>query len=184
LTEEVAQAGYRLAKTQSVPEVTAFTRYSVNQSTFDETPVGLLTDRDKLFTYGVTISLPFFNRNQGTKAEAQITIAQAQRRREFIEAVIRTEVASAWRRYEAARTALLTFEQGVLARSAENVRAIRSAYQLGAFRVTDLLAEQRRLVDAQREYTEALTERYRARADLQAAIGDTSGQGQPGNELK
>jgi hypothetical protein len=40
---------------------------------------------------------------------------------------------------------------------------------MGAFRVTEFIAEQRRLVDSQREYTEALTERYRALADLQTA---------------
>jgi hypothetical protein len=42
---------------------------------------------------------------------------------------------------------------------------------MGAFRVTELIAEQRRLVDTQREYTEVLSERYRALADLQTAIG-------------
>jgi outer membrane protein TolC len=45
---------------------------------------------------------------------------------------------------------------------------------MGAFRVTELIAEQRRLVDSQREYTEVLTERYRALADLQTAIGATA----------
>jgi hypothetical protein len=42
---------------------------------------------------------------------------------------------------------------------------------MGAFRVTEFIAEQRRLVDSQREHTEALTERYRALADLQTATG-------------
>jgi outer membrane protein TolC len=42
---------------------------------------------------------------------------------------------------------------------------------MGAFRMTELIAEQRRMVDSQREYTEVLTERERALADLQTAIG-------------
>ena len=75
------------------------------------------------------------------------------------------------RRVEAARSAVLTFEQGVIARSDDNIRVIRAAYEIGAFRVTDLLAEQRRLVDSQQDFTEALAERYRALADLQQAIG-------------
>jgi outer membrane protein, heavy metal efflux system len=173
LNEEVAQAGLRLARAQARPEVTAFTRYAQNQSTFDDTPIGLLTDRDKLFTYGVTITLPVFNRNQGARAEAETAIAQAGQRRQFIEAVVRAEVASAYARYQAATQSIITFEQGVIARSGENIRSIRGAYEIGAFRVTDLLNEQRRLLDAQREYTEALTERYRALADLQAALGVT-----------
>ncbi len=84
---------------------------------------------------------------------------------------MRAEVASALARYQAAQASLATFEQGVIARSNENIRAIRAAYDVGAFRVTDLIAEQRRLLDSQREYTEALAERYRALADLQSAMG-------------
>ncbi len=171
LAVEVAQAGYRLAKAEAAPQVTAFTRYGRNLSTFDETPIGLLQDRDKLFSFGVSITLPVFNRNQGAKAEAQLAITQAQKRREFAESVVRAEVASAYRRYEAAQASFQTYERGVIARSAQNVRTMRAAYEAGAFRISELLAEQRRLIDSQREMTEALSERYRAMADMQAALG-------------
>ena len=171
LNEEVAQAGLRLARAQAVPDVTAFSRYSKSRSSFDQTPIGVLNDRDKLFAYGVSISIPVLNRNQGGKAEAEAAIAQSQQRRQFIEAVVRAEVSSAYARYQAATQSINIFEQGVIARSNENIKAIRGAYQVGAFRITELLTEQRRLIDSQREYTEALAERYRALADLQAALG-------------
>lgn len=171
LNEEVAQAGLKLARAYGVPDVTPFTKYSYGRSVFDDTPVGVLRDRDKLLTFGVSVGIPVFNRNQGAKAEATAAITQAQRRREFVEAVVRSEVQSAYARYEAARAAVTTFEQGVIPRATENIRTIRAAYQIGAFSIGDLLGEQRRLVDAQREFTEALAERYRALADLQAAIG-------------
>lgn len=171
LNEEVAQAGLRLARAQGAPDVTPFTRFSYGRSVFDDTPVGVLRDRDKLLTFGVSVGIPIFNRNQGLKAEASAAIDQAQKRREFQEVLVRAEVESAFARYEAARTAVATFSQGVIPRSSENIRTIRAAYQIGAFSITDLLVEQRRLVDAQREFTEALAEQYRALADLQAAIG-------------
>lgn len=171
LMEEAAQAGFKLAKAQAVPDIIVSTRYGTSQNSFDSTPIGFLTDRDKLFSVGVSIPLPLFNRNQGAKAEAATTIAQSQRRREFVESVVRAEVTSALARYQAAQASLATFEQGVIARSNDNIRAIRAAYDAGAFRVTDLIAEQRRLLDSQREYTEALAERYRALADLQSALG-------------
>jgi cobalt-zinc-cadmium efflux system outer membrane protein len=173
LTEEVAQAGLRLARAQATPDVTAFSKYSMNRSIFDNTPVGVLRDRDKLFSFGVSISIPAFNRNQGAKAEAEAAILQASKRREFAETVVRADVASAYTRYKAASTALATLQQGVLARSMENIKSIRGAYEIGAFRVTDLLVEQRRYVDLQREFIEALTERYRALADLQSAMGSS-----------
>jgi outer membrane protein, heavy metal efflux system len=171
LTEEAAQAGLRLARAQATPDVTAFSKYTVNRSIFDSTPVGVLRDRDKLLSFGVSISIPVLNRNQGAKSEAEAAIAQSRKRREFVETVVRSEVASAYARYEAAQSAMATLETGVLARSAENIRSIRGAYEIGAFRVTDLLVEQRRYVDSQREFIEAMAERYRALADLQSAIG-------------
>jgi cobalt-zinc-cadmium efflux system outer membrane protein len=171
LTEEVAKAGLRLARAESAPDVTPFTKYTVGRSVFDDTPVGVLTDRDKLLSFGVSVGVPVFNRNQGAKAEAALAISQAQKRREFTEQLVRSEVASAYERYQAALVAVGTYNEGVIARSNENIRAIRAAYQIGEFRITDLLAEQRRLFDSQREFTEALTEQYRALADLQAAMG-------------
>lgn len=171
LNEEVAQAGFRLARAQAAPEVTAFTRYTLSRGSFDDTPVGVLRDRDKLLTFGVSVGLPVLNRNQGAKAEAAAAISQARARREFAESLVRSEVQTAYARYEAARSALFTFEQGVIARSEENIRVIRAAYELGEFRITDLIGEQRRLLDSQREFTEALAEQYRALADLESAIG-------------
>jgi len=171
LSEEVAQAGYRLAKAQAAPQVTAIAQYSSIRGTFDETPVGLITDRDSALSFGVSITLPIFNRNQGTKAEARASITQAQKQREFLESTVRAEVASAYYRCEVARTALQTYERGVIERSTQNVRTVRAAYETGAFRVSELLAEQRRLIDMQREMTEAMVERYRALSDLQAAMG-------------
>ena len=173
LNEEVARAGLKLARAQSAPDVVASTKYSQNRSVFNDTPVGPISDRDKLLTFGVSVGIPVFNRNQGVKAEAALAITQATRRREFLETVIRSEVASAYARIDAVQNALLTFDRGVITRSNDNIRAIRAAYQIGEFKITDLLTEQRRLLDSQRDFTETLTERYRALADLQSAMGIT-----------
>src|SRR6266542_2304616 len=171
LNEEAAQAGLRLARAQATPDVTAFSRYSVGLSSFDQTPVGAISDKDRLLSFGVIVSLPIFNHNQGAKAEAAAAITQAERQRQFTESLVRAEVASAYARYQAATQTLKTFEEGVINRSNENIRVLRASYQIGAFRITDLINEQRRLMDSQREYTETLAERYRALADLQAALG-------------
>jgi cobalt-zinc-cadmium efflux system outer membrane protein len=170
LNEKVAEAGLELARARGRPELSAFTRFSTARSTFDKTPLGALRDTDRVLSFGVSVSLPLFNRNQGARAEAATAIIQAKRKREFAEQVVRAEVASAYARYEAAQSAVAIFEQGVLARATQNLQSMRGAYELGAFRMTELLAEQRRLMDSQREYTEALTERYKAMADLLFAI--------------
>ncbi len=172
LTAEAAQAGLRLAHAQATPDATVFTRYTFDRTITDlPAPLVPVPNFSRRLTFGVSVGLPVFNKNQGAKAEAATAIMQAQRRSEFAESIVRAEVTSAYTRYEAAQAALATFEQGVIERSNANIRTIRAAYEIGAFRITDLLAEQRRLVDSQRDFTEALTERYRALADLQSAIG-------------
>jgi cobalt-zinc-cadmium efflux system outer membrane protein len=171
LEERVAEAGLRLVRAQAAPEVTAFSRFSVERSVFDDTPIGVLQDRDRTLSFGVSIGLPVFNRNQGARAEAEAGIAQTRKRREYAEQRVRAEVVSAFTRLRATDAAVAAYEQGVITRSNENLRSIRGAYQVGAYRITELLAEQRRFVDAEREYIETLAERYRALADLQTALG-------------
>ncbi|HEV7767170.1 MAG TPA: TolC family protein [Thermoanaerobaculia bacterium] len=172
LNIEAAQAGLRLANAHALPEINVFGGYTKGRSGFDQTPVGPLTDQDQLFNAGVGISLPIFNRNQGAKAEAAASIEQAKRLRELTESQIRAEVESAAARYAAAEAAIEVFRQGVIERSEQNVRTMRAAYEAGAFTISEFLAERRRLVDAQRELTEALNERAIALIDLQAAVAE------------
>lgn len=170
LEEELATAGLRLVRSQAKPDVTAYTRYSQGRSLVDD-PRGPFAERDRSLTFGVAIGIPIFNRNQGAKAEAEIAIRQAQERRTFSEQLIRNEVAQAFQRWEASRRALTTLQTAVLPRSRENVETIRRVYELGQLKITDLIAEQRRLLDANRDLTETLTEGYRAQADLFVALG-------------
>lgn len=167
-----AEAGLRLANAQALPEITVFGGYAKGRGGFDDTPVGPLTDQDQLINAGVGISLPIFNRNQGAKAEAAAAIEQAKRLRELTELQIRGEVESAVARYRATEAAIEVFRQGVIERSAANVRTMRAAYEAGAFTISEFLAERRRFVDAQRELIDALTERAVALIDLQAAVAE------------
>jgi outer membrane protein, heavy metal efflux system len=171
LNEEVAQAGLRLAHAESRPDATISTRYTIERDINDlPPPLVPFPDRDRSLSFGISVGLPLFNRNHA-KAEAAIAISQARNRREYLEQTIRAEVASSYARFQTAQKAVKTFEQGVLDRSNLNIKAIRAAYEIGAFRVTDLIAEQRRLLDSQRDFTEALLESFRALTDLHAAIG-------------
>lgn len=173
LDEQLASAGLRLIRAQSRPDVTAFTRYKQGRSAID-LPTGTFPqDRDRSLTFGVAIGLPIFNKNQGAKAEAAISIRQAQERRIFAEQVVKNEIITAFQKIEAARRSLSILETSVLPRSRENIETIRRVYEIGELKITDLIAEQRRLLDANRDLTETLTERYRAQADLFNALGLT-----------
>ena len=172
IEEEVATAGLRLVRAQSRPDLTAYTRYSQGRATYDA-PVQPFSQRDRSLTFGVAVGLPLFNKNQGAKAEAEIGIRQAQARREFAERVVRGEILSAYQRLEAATRAVATLQNAAIPRSTQNVETFRKIYELGQIQITDLIAEQRRLLDATRDLTEALTQRYRAQSDLNVALGAT-----------
>jgi cobalt-zinc-cadmium efflux system outer membrane protein len=170
LEEELARAGLRLIQSQGKPDVTAYTRYTQGRSKFDD-PRGTFVQSDRSLTFGVSIGLPVFDKKQGAKAEAEIAIRQAQEKRVFAEAVIRNEVFTAFQRIEAAKRALLRLETSVIPRSQENIRTIRQVYEIGELKVTDLIAEQRKMLEADRDRREVLRERYRSQADLFIAIG-------------
>ncbi|HEU4386353.1 MAG TPA: TolC family protein [Blastocatellia bacterium] len=171
LNERVAEAGLRLAQAEGKPDVIVSARYSFDRSIIDlPEPLVSFPDPSRRLSFGVSFELPIARRNQGATAEATVIVSQARRRREFTEQLVRHEVASAYKRYDASRIALATFERGVLGASALNIRTIREAYRLGAFRVTDVLTEERRLIDSQQQYIELLTERHRALIDLHSAL--------------
>ena len=170
IEEQVATAGLRLIRAGSRPDLTAYTRYSQGRSVID-TSIGNFPQRDRSLTFGVAIGIPVFNKNQGAKAEAEINIRQAKARLEFAERVVRGEILAAYQKIEAANRAVSTLETAAIPRMTNNVETFRKVYEIGEIKITDLINEQRRLLDANRDLTEALTLRYRANADLLIALG-------------
>ncbi len=170
LEKQLAVSGLRLIRSNSKPDITAFTRYSDGKSIINS-PRGAFSDSGKLLTFGVSIGLPIFRRNEGAKAEAEIAIRQSEERQKFTEQVIKNDVVTAFLRLTAAKSALLKLETAVLPRSKQNLEIIKQVYAIGELKITDLISEQRRLLDANRDLTETLTERYRANADLLIALG-------------
>ncbi len=171
IEEQVATAGLRLIRAQSRPDLTAYTRFTEGRLGFDNVVDGQFQSRNRSLTFGVAVGIPFFNKNQGAKAEAEINVRQAQARREFAERVVRGEILAAYQRLEAATRAVSILENAAIPRSMKNVEIFRQVYEIGEIKITDLIAEQRRLLDTTRDLTDALTARYRAQIDLNIALG-------------
>lgn len=176
--EDLGNAELRLAHSQAMPDLVASGRYSRASSRFDQYglaglagPVVPLRDTDNLLTAGISIVLPLRNRNQGNIQAAVARREVAAMRLRSAEQVVRREVNAALGRYQTARQALAVFDDGVLRQSAENVRILRAAYDLGEIRLMDVINEQRRLVDTQRAHTELLKEAYVAAVELERAVG-------------
>ncbi len=173
LGEEVGSARIQLARSQAVPNLALSTKYSIRRDVFDDTPIGILRDKDKLLTFGVSVDIPVFNRNQGEIASATGEKVQAQHQREFLEATIKRDVALAYRRYRAAAEALVLYATQIIPTAEKNVQMVRAAYGAGEFSVFDVIGEQRRLIENETAYNESLGDYYTALAELERALGTT-----------
>ncbi|MGE0129197.1 MAG: TolC family protein [Blastocatellales bacterium] len=171
IAEELGDARIGLAVSQRTPNLAASVRYSRSRSVFDNTPVGTLNDVDHLLTAGVSIEIPIRNRNQGEIAAAVGEKAQAKYRREFVEVIVKRDVALAFNRYAAAAQSLGIYGGQVLPRAEENLKTIRAAYGFGEMPVMDVIAEQRRLIENQTQYSAALRDYYTSLAELERALG-------------
>ena len=174
IAEQIGAARIDLAKSLATPNVAASVKFSRNKGIIDlpVTAGGVFAlNNDNALTFGVSVELPFFNRNQGEIASATGEQIQATRNREFLEASIKRDVAIAYRKYRAAAEKLVLYSTQILPRSEENLRTVRAAYNLGEFSVFEVVNEQRRLTENLAGYNESLRDYYTGLADLEAALG-------------
>lgn len=122
--------------------------------------------RANTFTFGVRLTLPVRNANQGMIAAAILEEEAAANRREFGELSVRGEVSAAAVRYEAARRAAEIFRVGVREQSASNLNVIRQTYEIGTANLLDYIAELRRYIETEMNFIDAQLDAYRARAEL------------------
>ena len=118
---------------------------------------------------GVTLDVPVRNRNQGAIAAAVAEKAAATQRREFAELTVQREVASALARYQSAARAAEIYRVGVQEQANANLDVIRQTYELGSKTLLDVIAEQRRFIETQTGYIEALVNTYQARVEIERA---------------
>ncbi|MEZ5399449.1 MAG: TolC family protein [Bryobacteraceae bacterium] len=118
---------------------------------------------------GVSIALPVRNRNQGAMAAAAAGVTAARRRRDYAELIARREIAAAFLARDKAREGLEIYRAGVLQQARKNLTVIRRVQELGRTQLLDVIAEQRRLIDVEMGYTEALSRYYQADVRLRIA---------------
>lgn len=175
--ETVAEAMIEQAKTEGRYDLSVFAELGFQSWRFDQfgySPDGALERvgmMNGMVRAGVTITLLTRNKNQGNIEAAVAAKDEARLRREFVETMIRREVAAAYARWQGAARVLKTYNTDLLAASQNNLRVVRASFDLGYLRTTDVLAEQRRLVELQMSYTAALKEEFLARTEVETVTG-------------
>lgn len=129
--------------------------------------------RFNYFAGGAMVMVPLFNRNQGQVIAAEAERAAAEARRDAAQLAARAEVAAAQARDRQAQRAVAIFAGGIRDLARRNLEVVREAFQLGRATVFDVLAEQRRYLEIERAYTDALRQAWEARAALKGALGES-----------
>ncbi|CAN5796947.1 TolC family protein [soil metagenome] len=118
---------------------------------------------------GITLDLPVRNRNQGAVSAAVAEKAAATQRSQFAELTVRREVASAYATYQSAARAAEIYRVGVQGQANANLEVVRQTYELGSKTLLDVIAEQRRFIEVQTVYIQALVSTYQARVEIERA---------------
>ena len=121
---------------------------------------------------GVKVTMPLFNRNQGEVAAARAERTGAAATLDAARLTAAAEVAVARALDERASQAVGLYSGGAQALARQNLTVVVQTYELGRVTIFDVLAEQRRYLEVERAYSDALRAAYEARTALRRALGD------------
>jgi outer membrane protein, heavy metal efflux system len=173
IRETLANAGVMLARAQVAPTIVGSVRYArePNVSRFATATQPQAFQKESVLGFGVSIPLPFWSREQGNIREATSKVTQSTAEREALENTIRMEVTAAARRYQSALRSLELIRTGVVNETEAGFSITQLAYRLGDAKLTDVIFQQRSLIDAQIAQLAAESEVATAQADLDLALG-------------
>jgi outer membrane protein TolC len=137
-------------------------------------PTGSIERVHGIFQYfaaGVMVTLPWRNTNAGATAAAEAERLRAAAERDAVVLEARAELAAARARHAAAQQALALYRTETRQLARQNLDVMSQTYELGRATVFEVLAEQRRLAEFERTYTEVLREAYDTRTALDLATG-------------
>lgn len=126
-------------------------------------------------TFGVTVPLPLFNRNQGGVARAEAERRAAANRSAAVRAGVSLDVQQALNGVEINRARVAYIEREYLKSARESRDIVLASYRLGTADLIDFLDAQRAFRDTLRTYNRALFEQRVSIFELQAAVGVSAG---------
>lgn len=164
-------------RTEARPDVTLFGSYMRMDAGFPQqgfSEDGHLERVRGQFNYvaaGVMVTIPLFNRQQGSIAAASAERRSAEARAEGARLAAASEAAEAGVQLGRANQAVVQYRENVRPLARRNLEIVRETYQLGRATVFDVLAEQQRYLETEQAYTETLIEAYDAGVSLSRARG-------------
>lgn len=151
---------------------------------YPDITVGLTTGRDgpgdareRVNMLSFSVPLPLFKRNAAGIGRATTELMQSRIEREAVTRDIQAQVRTFWVRLDSLRSRVKRLSDSVLPRLDENQRLSTSSYRAGEIGLLQLLVVNRQLVDARRDYLDALAEFVQTRIALEQAAGGLTNAG-------
>lgn len=166
---QVAASRLALERAAAVPDVTV----GINSSR-----EGPQEFRERVTTLSVSIPLPFFRRNDAAIGRAMTERDRAQIERRAALRDTEAQVRALWQRFQSLDARVKRLSGSVLARLDENLSLSTKAYRAGEIGILQLVVVNRQVLDARRDYIEAVAEWVKTRVALEQAAGwglDSSG---------
>lgn len=146
---EISRARATLARecADPIPDVTAQVSVQYDDAT-DDTVTGLQ----------LGMPIPLWNRNQGGIGRARHDLTAAKHRLEAFELTLTSKLTERLRQFTAAKAQADAYQQGILARAAENLDLTRQGYDAGEVSYLELLTVQRTYFQTQLDYLDSLSQ--------------------------
>jgi len=120
----------------------------------------------------INAEIPLYNFSQGDIARLKATLRQLKLREAAIRNQIIADVTSAYNNLITARNRIQTYQDHVLADSAEVARLARRSYEVGQSDITATLAAQQANFQVRQAYLDAVSSYQQAFTDLEQSIGE------------
>jgi len=159
---EQARAQADLQRAQRVPDLSLSAQYERD-----------LPDNPNTLGFGVSITLPIFDRNQGAIAAAQAASQQAASEAARVRAQANAEVAAARAALAAALDRHRSYVEELLPRAEAASRTVAFSYEKGLASLLELLEAERSLNEVRLAAVDSQADAVGAAADLAAACGET-----------
>lgn len=157
---ERSEAALQLARSEAVPDLTL----SAGVRNFQETD-------DNAFVIGVSIPIPFFNRNQGGVSEAQARIDKAQSEQRATKVGLATDLSDTWQKLSSAYTEAIGLRNEILPNAQTTYESTELGYREGKLDFLQMLDAQRTLFTVKRQYLLSLGAYHLASTDMERLVG-------------
>jgi outer membrane protein, heavy metal efflux system len=123
------------------------------------------------YAVGITIPLPFYNRNQGNIERARINVDQSGVQLKYLERRVITEVQQAWNEYRVTGMMVQQLRTQVLTASDRAVKARARLFDEGEVAKVMYLDTQRKYNDNAKSYLDSLVRHRRSMLTLNTVVG-------------